>query len=331
MSVEIAGALREPATGPKPRYSLVIPVYKNEEGLPPLLATVTELDRRLSGQLEAVFVVDGSPDRCYGVLRTHLPHAAFRSQLLAHSRNFGSFAAVRTGLRAARGDLFAVMAADLQEPPELVLQFFERLDSGEVDVIVGTRAGRADPWSTRFTSAVFWRLYRALVQSDVPVGGVDVFGCAASVRDSLLAFPESHTNLVGLLYWLGFRREEVAYERLGRQHGSSGWSFRKRLRYMLDSIFSFTDLPITALLVLGGLGTAGSLIASGLVFVAWAMGRVTVSGYTPLALMIGSSTAMVLLALGLVGSYVWRAFENSKGRPLSVVALASSWDGSRDD
>lgn len=330
MSVDIAGAALPYASGPEPRYSLVIPVYKNEEGLPALLDAVAELDRRLSGRLEAIFVVDGSPDRCYAILHSQLPDVTFRSQLLAHSRNFGSFAAVRTGLRSARGAYLAVMAADLQEPPELVVRFFTRLETDEADVIVGTRQGRSDPWTTRLTSGAFWRLYRTLVQPDVPMGGVDVFGCSARVRDALLAFPESHTNLVGLLYWLGFRREEVSYDRLKREHGRSSWSLRKRSRYMLDSIFSFTDLPITALLVLGALGTLGSLGVSALVFLAWATGRIAVSGYTPLALMISTSTTIVLLALGLVGSYVWRAFENSKARPLSVVALASSWDG-RDD
>jgi len=106
-------------------YSLVIPVYKNEESIPSLLEAIEKLNRDLDGQLEAVFVVDGSPDQSYALLKTHLPACQFQSKLLLLSRNFGSYAAIRAGLQAATGSYFAVMAADLQEPPVLVLEFLK--------------------------------------------------------------------------------------------------------------------------------------------------------------------------------------------------------------
>jgi hypothetical protein len=125
---------------------------------------------------------------------------------------------------------------------------------------------------------------------------------------------------VGLLYWVGFRRLEVPYERQPRLVGTSAWGFRRKVRYLLDSIFSFTDLPITAIIVVGALGVAVSTIWSCVVLGAWAAGQINVPGYTPLMLAIFFVTSLILIALGLVGSYVWRTYENSKGRP-SVVPM----------
>ena len=121
--------------------SLVIPVYRNEANLDRLLAELVKLAGRLP-QLEVVFVVDGSPDRCLQILRERLPALPLRTQLLSLSRNFGSFAAIAAGLERARGGTMAVMAADLQEPPELILQFFEVLDAGRADIVFGVRGRR---------------------------------------------------------------------------------------------------------------------------------------------------------------------------------------------
>src|SRR3954447_23050989 len=124
--------------------SLVIPVYRNQENLDRLLGELVKLDRRMQGDGEVVFVVDGSPDRCLEILRERLPHLPLRTQLLALSRNFGSFAAIAAGMAQARGENLAVMAADLQEPPELVVQFFEALGSGRADIVFGVRGKRSD-------------------------------------------------------------------------------------------------------------------------------------------------------------------------------------------
>ena len=139
------------------------------------------------------------------------------------------------------------MAADLQEPESLVEGFFDVLSSGDYDVAVGTRTARSDPGASSGASRLFWWLYRRLVQPEIPPGGVDVFACTSQVARQLAAFDESHTSLVGLVYWLGFRRVEVPYVREARLAGESAWSVRKRIRYLQDSIFSFTSLPIAAI------------------------------------------------------------------------------------
>jgi glycosyltransferase involved in cell wall biosynthesis len=300
-------------------YSLVVPVFKNEGSIPELLGVLAELNEKLGRELEAVLVVDGSPDRCAELLAAELPRQPFRSQLVLLSRNFGAFAAIRTGLAEARGPWFAVMAADLQEPPELVLAFFRALEKEPVDVVIGTRTHRRDPLLSRWSSQLFWFAYRKLVQSEMPPGGVDMFGCNQVFRDRLLALHESNTTLVGLLFWLGFRRKFFPYERRARRHGRSAWTLARRLRYFSDSVFAFSDLPVRFLVLLGGVGLAFSMALSVVVLVARLSGAIPVPGYAGTVLIITFFAALNSFGLGLIGSYLWRAFENTKGRPEAIV------------
>jgi glycosyltransferase involved in cell wall biosynthesis len=313
------------------RYSVVVPVYGNEATLPALIERLKVMADGLDARMEAVFVVDGSPDGSLLVLRKLLPMSGLLAQLVCHSRNFGSFAAIRTGFAAARGDYVAAMAADLQEPPELVEQFFEHLASGEYDVAVGVRTGRDDPLTTTMLSKAFWSMYRRWVHPDIPPGGVDIFACTQEVAVRLVALDESHTSMVGLLYWLGFRRIGIPYCRAPRTQGKSGWSFKRKMRYFLDSVFSFTDVPITVLTSIGVIGGALTLIASVVVIVARLTGAIKASGYTPIMLVMLLSTFTILFGLGVVGSYVWRSYENSKGRPGSVPMSHEDFDAAHDD
>jgi glycosyltransferase involved in cell wall biosynthesis len=311
-------------------YSVVVPVYRNEPTLVALVERLEGLAGELDEQLEVVFVVDGSPDGSLVLLRRLLSEERrFSSQLISLSRNFGSFSAIRAGLAAAEGDLIAVMAADLQEPASLARDFFRGLADGEHDIAVGVRTARDDPVADMLPARVFWWLFRRLVQPQIPPGGVDVFGCTRRIASQLVRMEESHTSLVGLLYWLGFRRLEVPYVRQPRPVGSSGWGFRRKVRYLLDSIFSFTDLPITVIIVVGAIGIAASTIWAVAVLAAWAAGKINVPGYTPLMLANLFVTSAILISLGLVGSYVWRTDENSKRRP-SVVPMTHERFGVED-
>lgn len=300
--------------------SIVVPVYKNSANIEPLVAAMEALSLNIEGGMEAVFVVDGSPDDSYAQLVTRLPAARLRSQLLLLSRNFGSFAAIRAGLSAARGDSFAVLAADLQEPPALLEEFARILARADADVVFGVRTSRADPLTTTLSSRLFWGFYKRYIQPDVPAGGVDIFGCSMAVRDQILALRENNSSLVGLLFWVGFRRSFVPYERRERELGVSAWTFAKKLRYLTDSVFSFSDLPVRLLVRIGFLGVAGSLILACIIVFSKLTGLITVPGYSATVLTVVFFGALNCLGLGIIGHYVWRAFENTKGRPNFIVA-----------
>lgn len=298
--------------------TLVIPVYKNEGSIPDLLSTVAGLHQQLDGELKTIFVIDGSPDRCYELLRDALPSQPFQSKLALLSRNFGSFAAIRAGLELGESDRYAVMAADLQEPPELVLEMDKVLRSEPIDIVVGTREGRNDPLSSRIPAQLFWWLYRKYVIQDVPPGGVDVFGCNRAFRDTLLKLDERHSSLIAQIFWLGFRRKLISYVRQPRQHGESAWTLRKKINYLMDSVFAFTDLPIRLLVRVGG-GTALVAGLLGMVIVGGKlMGLISVPGYAMTMLTIIFLGAVNLFGLGIVGSYAWRAYENTKSRPHTI-------------
>jgi glycosyltransferase involved in cell wall biosynthesis len=301
--------------------SLIVPVYLNEPGIADLVAAVRRLNELVNGRLEAVFVVDGSPDRSFELLQAALETLPFPAQLLAHSRNFGSFPAIRTGLHAARGEYFAVMAADLQEPLELIVAFFASLTADECDVVVGVRNSRQDPPLSRLGSTIFWSVYRRFVVKDIPIGGVDVFGCNRTFRQQLLQLEESRSSLIALIFWLGFRRTLVPYERRSRKDGKSAWTLRKKIDYMTDSVFAFTDYPIRIVIRTGLVGSAVSGILAGVVVIARLLDRIPVPGYAATMIAVLFLGTLNLLGLGVVGAYAWRAYENSKARPLAVVAV----------
>ncbi len=306
--------------------SVVVPVYRNAENIDSLMSALNVLGGRVQTGLEVVFVVDGSPDASYHLIQSGMVNRTFRAQLIKLSRNFGSFAAIRAGLSFASGDMFAVLAADLQEPPELILEFERLLVAGESDVVIGARGKRADPLLSKVMSGVFWSLYRRWVQPELPRGGVDVFGCSRQVRDELLQLEESNSSLVGLLFWVGFRRAFVPYDRRAREAGRSAWTFSRKLRYLSDSVFSFTDLPIRLLIRIGVLGVVISSIGGTSVLIAKLTGAITVPGYAATVLLIIFFGALNCFGIGVIGSYAWRTLENTKRRPNYIVASRSIFE-----
>jgi len=298
--------------------SIVVPLYRSEENLPRLFQELERVSQLCPSRLEVVFVVDGSPDRCAQIVRGRLPEFPVSAQLLELSRNFGAFAAISAGLQHARGDYFAVLAADLQEPPELALQFLEKMKAG-ADLVFGQRINRSDPAFSLMTSNLFWSLYRRMVNPQIPPGGVDVFGCNRKVRDRVCAMKEVETSLVGLLFWLGYKREFVPYERRVRLEGKSAWTLSKKLRYLINSIFNFTDLPIRLLLGIGVLGMVVALAGALTVLYAKIRGDIQVPGYAATVLTVMFFGGLSALGLGTVGQYLWICLQNTRGRPSFLV------------
>ncbi len=307
--------------------SLIIPVYKNEASIVPLLERLVLIAEHFDGNFEVVFVVDGSPDRSYALLNKLLPQTGLRAQLLLLSRNYGSFAAIRMGLQTASGKTFGVMAADLQEPPELIIDSFLSMETGKYDVVVGARDSRNDPMKSRLSSQLFWYLYKKFVVSDMPIGGVDIFSCNDAFRKELLRLEEAHSSLIAQIFWLGFRRKIIYYRRLERKHGVSAWTFRKKVDYMMDSIFSFTDLPVKLLTRIGLLGMVFFVMTGVTTFLARLLGYIEVPGYAALFLTVGFFGAMNLFGLGIVGSYIWRTYENTKQRQNAICMHTKRFEG----
>ena len=314
-------------------YSLVIPVYRNRESLPELLEQLRALQRSLPRRLETLFVVDGSPDDSYAWLRAALPESGLDARLILLARNFGSFAAITAGLAEATGQYFAVLAADLQDPPDIAREFFAVLEGGDVDVVVGTRQARADPWLSRVAASWFWALYRRVIEPQIPPGGVDLFGCNRAFRDQLIRLREANTSLVALLFGLGFRRRTIGYVRRPRPYGSSAWTLKRKLKYLSDSIFAFSDLPVRLLFYAGIAGLLISVVFGMVVLFGRLTGAIELPGYSATVLVILFFGALNAFGLGVVGAYAWRAYENTKQRPgyLVLSSEAISARNANDD
>jgi len=303
------------------KYSLVIPVYKNKDSIQRLLDRITSMNKQLDGELEAVFVVDGCPEGCFGELDASLPRVNFQWQLQLLSRNYGAIQAVKSGLTAAAGEYMAVMSADLQEPEELFFEFFNKLATNSCDVVLGVRESRDDPLLTRSLSQVFWWLYRKFILPEIPKGGVDVFGCNNVFRDNLILANDSSSAMVGQIFLLGFQRGEVSYHRQKRVGGKSAWTVSKKINYLLDSVFSFTDIPIKFLIGIGFVSMLFSMILLLLIVVSRMSGVIQVPGYSSTIVVILFFAAINAVGLGVIGSYVWRVYTNLVRRHEAIVML----------
>jgi len=311
--------------------SIIIPLYRSEGNLPLLFSEMERIAGLAPVEVELVFVDDGSPDESGAMVERKLPELAVKAQLIRLSRNFGSFAAITAGFAHASGDYCVALAADLQEPPELALEFLAKMRAGRADIVFGQRSGREDPVMSRLASNVFWGLYRRLVNPEIPPGGVDVFGCTRAVRDQICAMKEVETSLVALLFWVGFRREFVPYRRRQRESGKSAWTIRKKARYLVNSVFSFTDLPIKLLLGVGTLGMALAVLGAITVLAAKLSGAIGVPGYAATVLTILFFGGLTSAGLGIIGEYLWLCLQNARQRPLYIVASKTDATGTTKD
>ncbi len=302
------------------KYSIVVPVFQNQDSILRLLSNLSSISEKYENDLEVVFVIDGSTDKSQEFLIEGCKIQKFESQIITHSKNFGSFAAITTGLKHVNSEYISTYSADCQEPTSLIEDFFKILEEDKVDVVFGQRLERSDNVLSKLFSNLFWSIYRTTIDLSMPKGGVDIFGCNKAFKGELIKLEESRSSLIALAFWLGFERKIVKYNRLRREEGKSAWSLKKKFNYFLDSLFSFTDLPIRVLLTLGAIGVIFSLLLGSAVLVLRIYRDTEVPGYSPTILLILFFGALNLFGMGLVGSYAWRAYENSKGRPNAVVS-----------
>lgn len=207
-----------------------------------------------------------------------------------------------------------------------MIDFWQRYVSERYDVAFGVREARSDPAASKLASTLFWATYRRMVIKDIPKGGVDIFAVNRGFLERLLLLNEAHSSLLAQLFWLGGKREFVSYQRRERQHGKSAWTLSKKLRYLSDSVFAFTDLPVRMLTALGLIALAFTALLGALVLAAKFSGLVAVPGYTLTILTILFFGALNSLGLGIVGTYAWHAFENTKARPLSIMQSVENFE-----
>jgi polyisoprenyl-phosphate glycosyltransferase len=301
-----------------PKLSIVIPVYYNAENLLPLYE---DLEQKLLGQIEfdyeRIFVEDGSGDQSYAVLRA-IAEKDDHVRLYRLSRNFGSDAAVLCGLVHSTGDCAVVKAADLQEPTEMLLEMYQKWEQGD-KIVLAVREGREESKTQELFANLYYSLTRKVALPNMPKKGFDVFLLDRKVIDVLEHLNETNSALSGQVLWSGFQTGTVYYVRRARKIGKSRWTLKKKVRLVMDTLFSFSTLPISIVSVLGGLSVVGSILWAIDALVSKLTNQTRVEGWTMLFIFNLMSFGVIMLTLGLLGGYLWRTFDASRKRPPYIV------------
>lgn len=230
------------------------------------------------------------------------------------ARNSGSHVAIACGLHCARGDAAIVLAADLQDPPELVEPLVARWREGAQIVWAARRARPSG-----FPALYYWIMRRLVGLSDMPAHGADVFLMDRVAIDAFRSWSERNVSVLALVTWLGFRQAQIEYDKQPRAAGQSGWTLARRVRLVVDSVTAFSDAPIRLCGYAGVVLVAAAAIVGGFAVVLYP--HTNAALVLLLSAMIGL-TGVNLIALGIVGSYVWRVLDQARGRPLYVIERA---------
>ncbi|HXB73622.1 MAG TPA: glycosyltransferase family 2 protein [Candidatus Acidoferrales bacterium] len=318
--------------GLAPVLSVVTPAFNEASNLPLLYRRIGEVLNPTGVSWEWLIVDDHSHDATFEVVRS-IAAADPRVRGIRLARNSGSHVALSCGLSQCRGRCAAFLAADMQDPPETMIALLEKWRAGS-QVVWAVRAQREGEKASTllFARFYYWIMRRVVGLQDMPAKGADFFLLDRRVMDAFRQFPESNLSMVALITWMGFRQDRIEYVKQARLHGASGWSFEKRLKLVIDSVTSFTYLPIRLMSYSGFLiALCGFLYAAFLILHAFA-GH-PAEGWTSLMVVVLVIGGFQMLLLGVLGEYIWRALDEARRRPRYLVedATAPLWPESRDD
>lgn len=303
------------------KISIIIPVYYNESNLN---ETYTELKKILDENAnnfnyELIFVDDGSKDNSYSVLE-QLSQNAQNIKLVKLSKNFGSYLAILAGMNYATGDAITYLAADLQDPPELVPKMFKIwTESKKKDMVFAVRESRSDPFFSRVYSYFFYKLFRAFVLPEYPEKGFDCFFINREQKDSIVQMDEKNSHLTAQIVWLGYKHHYIYYHRNERTKGKSRWTFFKKFKLAFDTFFGFSGRPLRIASLLGMSVSFLGLLAAIFIVLRKVISGTPIIGIAALMVLILIIGGLILLSIGIVGEYLWRNFDSTRKRPSFIV------------
>ncbi len=299
------------------RISIVTAFYNEEQNLPVFQQRVRSTVAMLGLSYQIVLIDDHSSDGSSAIARQWAredPSVCY----LRLSRNCGTHAALSAGLQEVRGDCAVLLAADLQDPPETIPALLEHWHGG-AQVVWASRAERqGETWTTKLFAGLYYRLMRHFALPDMPIRGADFLLMDRKVVAAYNAIPEKNTSFLALVLWMGFRQTTIGYVKQARLAGRSKWSFSKKLKLLIDSLVSFSVAPIRLMSLAGMTVSLLGLLYAGVVVINAVAGR-PVEGWSSLMLAILLLGGFQLLMMGLLGEYLWRTYDESRGRPRYLI------------
>lgn len=301
----------------RPAVSVVAPCFNEQAVLPEFLRRVGLVLDGIGGTAEIVLVDDGSSDRSWEVM-TGAAARDPRIVAVRLMRNHGHQLALTAGLSVCRGERILVIDADLQDPPELLPDMMALMDQG-ADVVYGQRRQRdGESLFKRVTAAAFYRLIGRLTDVEIPLDAGDFRLITRRVLELLAAMPERHRFVRGMVAWIGGKQVPLPYDRKARVAGESKYPLSKMIRFAADAITAFSIVPLMASMTIGWVMAAVGFAFFVYSIVGWAMGH-TLPGWTSLMAAVGLLGGMQFLMLGIIGAYLGRLYDQSKGRPLFMI------------
>lgn len=299
------------------KISVIIPVYWNEDTLELLY---DDLKEKVLGQLEdyeLVFVDDGSGDNSWEIINK-IKNRDDRVICVKLSRNFGEHSALLAGLSVCTGDCAVTKQADLQEDSEIILEMYESWKKGN-KVVLAVREERDDSFATKFFAGLYYKLMQKFANKNMPSGGCDCYLLDRQVIEVLLKLDEKNSSLTLQVLWVGFQTDKIYFHRREREIGKGRWTFAKKFKLVLDSMISFSYVPIRMMWIIGILFFAFSVIMGIEVFVEWFTVGTPVAGWPSLMCVVLCSSGLILLMLGMLGEYIWRTFDAARKRPPFII------------
>jgi dolichol-phosphate mannosyltransferase len=267
-------------------------------------------------QREFVFVDDGSDDGSLAEL-LKIRERDDQVRIVSFTRNFGQMAAILAGLKHAQGDLVLHLSADLQDPVELIPQMVRQFEAGH-EVVVAYRENREDRLSSRLTSRLFYAIVRLSLPT-IPPGGFDYVLMVRRVVDAFNSIENRNRFFQGDVLWLGFRTSFIPYTRAKRTFGRSQYTFAKRLKNSLDAILDSSYLPIRFISLIGVLTAFSGFVYAADIVYARLMHHIPATGLAPIMILVLIIGGVLMLMLGIIGEYVWRIYDEVKGKPNYIV------------
>lgn len=300
------------------KVSIIVPIYYNELNIPQLYEQMKEkILSRTDFEAEIVCVDDGSKDGSYKAL-LELREKDDRFKVVKLSRNFGSHTAILAGFAHATGDCMTMVAADLQEPLEIIIEMYEKWRQGK-KVVIAVRKDREDGFFQKLFSNTYYSLMQKYALKDMPSGGFDCFFIDKKVRDVLVSMNEKNSSIVGQVLWAGFEMDKIYYVRKKREIGESKWTLSKKIKLFIDSFMAFSYVPIRFISTLGIFISIVGFILAVFLIVNKFMFNVPVQGWTTMMITLLMLSGIQMLTLGVIGEYLWRNFDESRGRPTYIV------------
>ena len=298
------------------KLSIIVPVYYNADTLEMLY---DDLQQKVLPKLEAyelVFVDDGSGDNSWEIIQK-LAAKDKNVVSVKLSRNFGEHAALLAGLNVCTGDCAVTKQADLQEDSALILDMLESWKRGN-KVVLAVRRSREDSAMTKFFAGLYYRIIRRTVNKSMPVGGCDCYLLDRKAIEVIKLMDEKNSSLTLQVMWLGFQSEQIYFDRQERKAGKGRWTFSKKYKLVVDSLISFTYIPIRFMSIVGALFVLFAIIY-GISTIVEHFTHGTPVGYASLMCVLLLGMGLILLMVGILGEYVWRTLEESRNRPTFII------------